>query len=69
MNMLSGRRVSLCDKHQFRAKVTVFEISSLNVVGFRYCYFCILLSSEWLFGNYISHADHKALKEEGWVLK
>ena len=37
MNMLSGRRVSRCDKHQFRAKVTVFEISSLNVVGFRYC--------------------------------
>ena len=37
MNMLSGRRVSHCDKHQFRAKVTVFEMSSLNVVGFRYC--------------------------------
>ena len=37
MNMLSGCRVPCCDKHQLRAKVTVFEISSLNVVGFRYC--------------------------------
>ena len=33
MKMLSGRRVPCCDKHQFCAKVTVFEISSLNVVG------------------------------------
>ena len=37
MKMLSGRRAPHCDKHQFRAKMTVstqnvFEISLLNMV-------------------------------------
>ena len=85
IKVLNGRRTLHCDKNQFCNKMTVsiqtvFEISLLNIVvltrkkecekwDFRYRLLHLAILCAAFGATLMSLADHKALKEEAWILK